>query len=51
MGSPIPGRISWESVAAWAAHHGQDVGFLDKAVVAMDTVFLEWSAERMKTNG
>jgi hypothetical protein len=51
MGPPIPGRIPWQSVAAWAAHHGQDAWVLDKAVVAMDTVFLEWSAERMKTNG
>ena len=48
MGPSIPGRISWQSVAAWAKHHGQDAGFLDKAVVAMDTVYLDWSVERMK---
>lgn len=48
MGAPIPGRIPWHAVAEWAAFHDQDVVLLDKAVVAMDTVWLEWNAERMK---
>ncbi len=49
LGAVMPGRIPWQSVRDWAEQHGQDLAFLDQAVVAMDTVFLEWSAERMKT--
>lgn len=48
MGPAIPGRIPWQTVRDWAVHHGQDALFLDKAVIAMDGVYLEWTLAQLK---
>jgi len=51
MGPPIPGRIPFRDVWAWCEFHGlpgDDVALFDRCLRAMDTVYLEWHAERMK---
>lgn len=48
MGAVVPGRIPWRAVAEWADYHDQDAAFLDKAVQAMDDVYLAWCEARRK---
>lgn len=46
-----PGMIPWEVVQAWAQHHGYthaEMALLDRCIVAMDQVFIEDWAQRMK---
>ncbi|WP_349934943.1 hypothetical protein [Acetobacter sp. A11-2] len=46
-----PGMIPWEVVQAWAQHHGYthaEMALLDRCIVAMDRVFIEDWAQRMK---
>lgn len=43
--------IPWEVVQAWAQYHGYthaEMALLDRCIVAMDRVFIEDWAQRMK---
>ena len=44
MGAPLPGRIPWRDVMAWADRHGHagdtEIELLDECIIAMDDVYL-----------
>lgn len=51
MGPAVPGRIPWGLVQDWATGHALTFDatlFLDRCLIAMDTVFLEYWTERAK---
>lgn len=46
-----PFAIPWTAVSAWARHHGfskAEMAFLDRCIVAMDSLFLDRWKQKME---
>ncbi|WP_247894192.1 hypothetical protein [Azospirillum sp. B510] len=48
MGPPSPCNIPWSVARAYAADHGHDLPLLLRLLRAMDGVYAEWWAEKVK---
>lgn len=46
MSAPVPGRIPWRDVLAWATAHDEDLEMLDHLVRALDDEYLAWASAR-----